>query len=360
MTNNLNIKTIYCPRSGLPLAQITNLCASNWPVLANFSQTFLHPIYNVPLPALISKLSSQIICLENNCWKPESTAESTELSLSLSAIMYSLGCIVQDSRNPAPSLPAFPVSIGAASRVLHLASWYFNLTSQRLTFPQYHPNTVDKNLLWQNFSAYLDACFTIKDEWESGKKKLEAEESIRLSQEASKEIRDAKIKIKLDYIKVWAWIDTQISQSPKYPVGRRETLKTLFLRGNLEPENWIADDIDDLSEAVFDLCDQGNDITHFIRQRLNGIRDALNNFYGSFTLLGGIADSGKDSVVVSDSETKKEKEFFENFDNQLIEMTELPPAPERTQFATLGLYLKAQAQHNILSRRWALLQSKRA
>lgn len=357
----MQVKTIYCPRSGLPLVQLTNLCSANWPVLSNFSQSFLHPIYNVPLPALISKLSSQLVCLENNSWKSESSSEEIELALSLSAIMYSLECLVQDTRNPAPSLPAFPVALGSASRVLHLASWYFNLTTHRLSFPQYHPNTVDKNLLWQNFSTYLDACFTIKDEWENGKKKLEAEEAVRLSQDASKEIRASKLLIKrLDYNKVWNWIDTQISQSTKYPAGRRETLKTMFLRGDLEPENWIADDIDDLSEAVFELCDTGNEISHFIQSRLNHIRDSLNNFYGSFTLIGGIADSGKDSVLVSDAETKKEKEFFENFDNQLIEMSELPPAPERSQFANLGLFLKAQAQHNILVRRWALLQSKRA
>lgn len=355
-------KTIYCPRSGLPLAQITSLVSGHWntPILHTFTGHILHPIYSVPLSALLSRLSAQIISLEAQNYKPESISEQIELSLSLSAIMYSLDCIVQENKRPIPSLPAFPISVGAAPRVLHLASWYFHVTSHRLCFPKFHPDIGNANLNWQNFPIYLDACFTIKEEWESGRKKLDDEEKAKAAAAAGKELKKENIYKVLDYKKIWNWIDIQISQSPKYPLGRRETFKTLFLRGSYEPENWLADDIDDLAEAVFDLCDQGNEITFFIRQRLAGIRDAINQFYGSFTLLGGIPQEGKESVVLSDAETVKEKEFFESFDSQISALSELPPAPERSQFPSLGLFLKAQAQHNILVRRFNLINSKKA
>lgn len=355
-------KTIYCPRSGLPLAQITSLVSGHWntPILHTFTGHILHPIYSVPLPALLSRLSAQIISLEAQNYKPESISEQIELSLSLSAIMYSLDCIVQENKRPIPSLPAFPIAVGAAPRVLHLASWYFHLTTHRLCFPKFHPDIGNTNLNWQNFPIYLDACFTIKEEWESGRKKLDDEEKAKAAAAAGKELKKENIYKVLDYKKIWNWIDIQISQSPKYPLGRRETFKTLFLRGSYEPENWLADDIDDLAEAVFDLCDQGNEITFFIRQRLAGIRDAINQFYGSFTLLGGVPQEGKESVVLSDAETVKEKEFFESFDSQISALSELPPAPERSQFPSLGLFLKAQAQHNILVRRFNLINSKKA
>lgn len=356
----MSAKTIYCPRSGLPLAQITSLVSGNWdnPILHTFTGHILHPIYSVPLPNLLSRLSAQIISLEAQNYKL-AAPEQTELSLSLSAIMYSLDCIVQESKRPIPSLPAFPIAVGSAPRVLHLASWYFHLTSHRLVFPKFHPDIGNANTNWQNFSIYLDACFTIKEEWESGRKKLDDEEKEKARLAAGKELKKENIYKILDYKKIWNWIDLQIAQSPKYPFGRRETFKTLFLRGSYEPENWLADDIDDLAEAVFDLCDQGNEITFFIRQRLASIRDTINNFYGSFTLLGGIPQEGKESVVLSDSETAKEKEFFESFDAQISELSELPPAPERSQFPSLGLFLKAQAQHNILVRRFNLINSKK-
>jgi hypothetical protein len=369
-------KVIYCRLSGLPLAEVTALCSQGWPLLSSFSRILVHPIYSTPLDKLLIKLSSQLLALETRNYVAESEAEKQELCLTESAIMHSLDAMwkpphwehweaLERFDKYQPTLPSFPIAIGCGARLLHLASWYHHLSSKRLTLPTFHPASATKNDHWENFSAYLDALQSVKEEWEKGRDRVFTEDQKRKTAEATKEIKSSAIYKRIDLNKVWAWIEHQISQSPRYPVGRRETLKTLFMRGDLDPENWISDDIDDLAEAIFDLCDQGNEITHFIRQRLNHIRASINSFYGSFTLLSpaSLNSSSKPGdtgnlATPADEPTQQETEFFESFDSRLANMTELPAAPKRQDFASLGLFLKAQAQHNILSRRWGLLRSR--
>jgi hypothetical protein len=370
-------KVIYCRLSGLPLAEVTALCSQGWPLLSSFSRILVHPIYSTPLDKLLVRLSSQLLALESREYKAESDTEKQELCLTESAIMHSLDAMwkpphwehweaLERFDKYQPTLPSFPIAVGCGARLLHLASWYHHLSSKRLPLPTFHPASATRNEHWENFSAYLDAAFSVKEEWDKGRDRLVTEEQQKRTADASKEIKSVNIYKRIDFNKVWNWIDAQITQSPKYPAGRRETLKTLFMRGDLDPENWVSDDIDDLAEAVFDLCDQGNEITHFIRQRLNHIRSSINSFYGSFTLLSpaslNSSKSGANEVganaLPADAPTQQETEFFESFDSRLANMTELPAAPKRQDFTSLGLFLKAQAQHNILTRRWALLQSK--
>ena len=357
-------KVIYCTRSGLPLAEITTLCTQGWPFLSTFQSTLIHPIYSFPLEKLLLKLENSLRELESKEWKADSEIEKQELSLTMSAILYSINSIwtpISSDRVYEPSLPSYPVAIGTGHRLLTHASWYWHLTSKRLALPIFRPSYADKNTHWENFSAYLEACESVREEWEKGRKRYETEEERKRKLDAVKEIKSANIYKRIDFIKVWNWIDAQISQSPKYPAGRRETFKTLFLTGDMNPEEWIADDIDDLTEAIFDLCDQGNEITHFIRTRLNHIRDTINNFYGSFTLLSSItAENSNNAAMPDEKQTAQEQEFFESFDEKVMNLEELPPPPKRESFATLALFLKAQAQHNILSRRFALLRARKS
>lgn len=356
-------KIIYCTRSGLPLAEVSTMCTHGWPLLSSFQSTLIHPIYAFPLEKLLLKLENSLRELERKEWKADSPAEQQELSLTMSAILYSIDSIwtpLSADRGYEPSLPSYPIAIGTGFRLLNHASWYWHLTSKRLALPIFRPTFAAGNTHWENFSAYLEACESVREEWEKGRKKYETEEERKRKLDAVKEIKAANIYKRIDFVKVWNWIDAQISQSPKYPAGRRETLKAIFLSGDMNPEEWIADDIDDLSEAVFDLCDQGNEITHFIRTRLNHIRDTINNFYGSFTLLSSIAAENNTEGAASPTETltTQEQEFFESFDEKVMNLEELPPPPKRESFATLALFLKAQAQHNILARRFNLFRTR--
>ena len=358
-------KIIYCTRSGLPLAEVNTLCTHGWPFLSSFQSTLIHPIYAFPLEKLLIKLENSLQELERKDWKADSLVEQQELSLTMSAILYSTNSIwtpLSSERGYEPSLPSYPIAIGTGFRLLNHASWYWHLTSKRLALPTFRPTFAAGNTHWENFSAYLEACESVREEWEKGRKRYETEEERKRKLDAVKEIKTANIYKRIDFVKVWNWIDAQISQSPKYPAGRRETLKAIFLSGDMNPEEWIADDIDDLSEAVFDLCDQGNEITHFIRTRLGHIRDTINNFYGSFTLLSSVAAENNAGGTASPTETltTQEQEFFESFDEKVMNLEELPPPPKRESFATLALFLKAQAQHNILARRFNLLRARSA
>ena len=350
-------KIIYCPRSGLPLLEVSALCSQGWPMLSSIQHSFVHPVYSLDLSRLIARLSKQITDAEQSEWQPPQH-ERTEMSLSISAIMWSVEAITQDStestrtKEMAPTLPSWPVTLASAARLLHIAAWWHFASSKRLALPTYHVSDRNENLQWQNFAAFLDAAYSVKTEWETGRKKYESADEIKRRTDAVREVKDEHIYKRIDHKKVWNWIDAQIAQSSSYPLGRRETFKTLFLTGDLNPQDWVIDDVDDLCEAIFDLCDQGNEITHFIRTRMNHIRAILNDFYGSFT----IVSSGGDSAMPSEDQTSQEKEFFAEFDRKVESLESLPPAPKREHFASLALFLRAQAQHNILVRRFNLFK----
>lgn len=354
-TAMLPTKLIACYRSGVPLASVTAVCSQGWPLLTSFQAALLHPIYQMPLSKLVLKLRDHLDVAETTEWSL-TEHELSEIKLCMSAIMYDLNAIwqaPQDSKQHIASLPTTPVAVGSAARLLSLASWYHFITSKRLSFPQYRVSPHNNNLGWENFSAWLDDAFEIKTDWESVKSRHEQAEEFKRREAAIQTIKAESIYKRIDFNKVWNWIDIQLADHAEYPLGRRATLKELFMRGDLAPEDWCADDVDDLVEAVLSCCDCGNEITHFINTRLNHIRQIINDFYGSFTLLSTVASDGKlahpDAV-----HTEQEKLFFSEIDNKLDALSAVPPAPKRESFASTPLFLKAQAQHRLLVRRHSL------
>lgn len=288
-------KIIHCPRSGLPLASVSAICSHGWPLLSTFQTTLLHPIYNFPLEKLIIKLNNELRDAEQVAWCVEQSAE-TEIRLTMSALMYALDAIWQPPAEATylwkqlePSLPSWAVAIGTGTRLVKLASWYHYATSKRLHFPLYRISTQNSNTHWENFAAWLDEAFEIKADWESGKDKLAHEDELRRRSAALLEVRADSVYKRIDFNKVWAWIDTQMKQYPAYPVGRRETFKSIFMRGELAPEEWTIDDIEDVHFAIVETCDMGNEISFFINNRLRQIRAVIEDFYSSFTLLSRVS-----------------------------------------------------------------------
>jgi len=303
----------------------------------------------MPLSKLIVKLKDHLQLAEQSEWLVKDS-ELLEVKLCMSAIMHSIDAIWQApaaSKQHVPSLPSTTVAIGSAARLLNLASWYHYLTSKRLSFPLYRVSVHNNNSEWQNFSSWLDDANSIRDEWEQGRGELETQEELRRRNAALLTVKAENIYKRIDFTKVWNWIDIQIAT--EYVAGRRETFKQLFMKGDVAPEDWVADDVDDLVEAVLTCCDTGNEITHFIHTRLNHIRAIIADFYGSFTLLNTVAktDAHPDTV-----QTKKEQEFFDEIDKKVDSLEALPPAPKRESFASMAHFLKAQAQYNLLVRRW--------
>ena len=355
----LPTKIIHCPRSGLPLATVTSVCSHGWPLLSAFQATLLHPIYNFPIEKLVVKLNSELREAEQVAWCLEQDGEE-EIRLTMSAIMYALEAIWQPPveathlwKQLEPSLPSWAVAIGCGSRLVKLASWYHYATSKRLSFPLYRISSQNSNIKWDNFAAWLDEAFEIKTVWEQGRDKLAHEDELRKRSAALLEVRAESVYKRIDFNKVWAWIDTQMKQHPSYPAGRRETFKTIFMRGEQAPEEWTIDDIEDVHFAIVETCDMGNEISFFINNRLRQIRAVIEDFYSSFTLLSKVSGEALDALdAVTPQEQAASSTFFSSFDKRASELEQLPDAPKRDSFASFPKFLQAQAQWNILKRRY--------
>jgi hypothetical protein len=359
---SLPVSIINCPRSGLPLAKVEALCSHGWPLLSTLSSTtggILHPIYGFPLERLIGKLRAELQQAEQISWCCMDS-EMREIQLSISATMYALDCMwlphpdaISQRKQLEASLPKWEVCVGSGTRFLALASWFHYATSKRLSFPLYRVSKLNNNLGWENFSAWLDDAFEVKERWEKGRESLKDAEELKLRTEALLTVKAENIYKRIDFMKVWAWIDAQMKASEKYPAGRRETFKTIFLSGDMHPEDWTLDDIEDVQMAVLETCDIGNEIMHFIQKRLKHIRAMIQEFYSSFTILssnsiGLLANPGE----ATEEEKKATDAFMSKFDSKLDILSELPPEPKRESFASMGLFIKAQAEWRILKRRF--------
>ena len=363
--SNLPVKTIYCSRSGLPLASVTALCSSGWPLLQTVSTTLLHPIYNMPLSGLLVKFKHHLDECEEAGWFV-ANHEITETKLCMSAIMYQLDAIwlppVEAThlwQQLEPSLPMDAVVTASANRLFKLARWYHYATSKRMEFPKYRISRKNDNLQWQNFSVWLDDAFSIKQEWESGRKELEREHQLRLRTEALQTINSEAVYKRIDFNKVWNWIDIQLAVHAKYPLGRRTTFKSVFMSGDMKPEEWTLDDIDDVQMAILECCDMGNEISHFINKRLMHIRAMVKDFYSGFTLINAVTSSSELSEAQSLQEQAAEQQLFAEYDRKAESLEQIPPEPQRNDYATLGKFLQAQAQWRILVRRFEEHQKRK-
>jgi hypothetical protein len=345
------------------------VCANGWALLSQpvFS-VFVHPSYSLPLGKLCRKLELQLIDADHaewNCPAPQ----LTDIAITMSALMYALDAMwlptddaLTNGRNIEASLPDTKTTVGCADRLLDLASWYFQETSRRITFPLWKPSRSAGNLNWHGFSAWLDACNEIRDDWSNAKRKAENKELLRSTEDVLKLVSQAQVYKRIDTKKVWNWIELQASEfSGKYPAGRRETLRSLFMNGEQEPEIWTADDCDDLIEMMVDTCDIGNDITSYIRNRVSNIRAAINDFYSDFTLIGASNTNryGESSgLELTSTEKAAESNLFGEYTEMLQSMTVCPPKPDASQFTNRVLALKAIAEWNIISKLFAARQAR--
>lgn len=340
-------KTIYCQNSGVVLGTLEVLILEgHLAYLESHSESvYLHPFYKMGNNVLLKKLEDCLHKCQEQGWVC-SHAEQQRLQLLCSAIMFSLDSIKQDG----PSLPSFQIAAASAGRLVGLTKWFFFASSQRLAFPLYSVSIRNENRNWENFKHWIDSAYDIRNTWSNGKRELQKEAEIRAREQSIKEIKSESFR-RVDTRKVWNWLHLQLADHLSF--GRLETFKNLFLNGDLEAHEWTTDDVEDLQEALLMYCDIGNDIMHFVNKRLEGIRGLIKDFYSSFTLLTKVGDSSK---FTNEQQTPEELSFFAEFDKRAELLESLPNGPKREDFATLGLFLKAQASHRILTKRFNALQ----
>jgi hypothetical protein len=342
----MKVTTLYCQRSGIAIAQIRLLTVGGAPYVRDASKLLYHPIYAKSLDEVIRITKRDLRDLEVEQFNPNAKLLQS-LQLDISAILYKLGALLDDYA----CLPNTKVTVGSANRIVSLASWYHHATSKRIKFPRYHPCKENSNDRWNNLSSYLDACFAVKDDWQNKVREVEDEELKEMRELALLEVKKSTTYKRIDHEKVWNWMATQMED--KYSAGRLVTWHDLWKNGDIEQEKWTVDDIEDLQFAVIECCDVGNEIMHFISTRLKHIREMIKDFYGSFTLLTGSRSVGTNAHPdLTPEEKEKEAAFFSEYDRRIESLSELPAAPQRRDFANVALFMKAEAQHRLLVKRF--------
>lgn len=349
---------LKCSRSGVPMLEITTLIGGGaWPLLntPQFTRA-IHPIYARPLHAIIGRMGDCAAALEDAGYIFAHEAQYLEAALTISAGLHAISAIwephIDSTKVPEPSLPSEAVTVSCLRRTHQLLSWYHFMTSKRLSFPLYRPTVSNTNEHWENLASWLDACDDIKCEWELGRSTRDIDADIEARKEAQEYVSVAHMVEKIDHRKVWNWIHIQLNADGRYAAGRIKTFETIYLSGEREPERWTQDDIEDVQQAIMECCDVRNDVYQFVVLRLRRIAASIADFFGGFNVL----DTPVHTVTTQEKE--KTEALLADYDAQLIGLDKMPDAPQREQFASLALYLRANAQHNILSRRWKLLQSK--
>ncbi len=338
--------TIYCQRSGIAIAQVRTLCVDGFPFIKSMEGLLYHPMYNRNLDSLLALLRKDLASAREANWILQGPA-AQHAALCMSAILYNLGALNDDYA----CLPCEKVVIGSGARLLALANWYHHATTKRLTLPRYRPHRDNLNVGWDNLSGWLEACEEVRTVWETGKDaNKRAADLSALTEKTQLAVRTKRN----DLPGTWNWIAVQLSDN--YPAGRITTWKDLWMNGDIEQENWCLDDVEDLMFAITECCDVGNEVMHYVSNRIKHLKEMIRDFYSSFTILSPRNLTGDASAHpdLSEAERAKEKEFFSEFDAQASRLTELPPEPQRKDFASMALFIKAQAQHRLLARRFNL------
>lgn len=362
IASNLPNKIIYCQRSGLPLVSVIALCSMGWPMLSTLQTAMIHPIYANSLERNIAQLKSALQAAEDIAWQCYER-EERELQLLCSAIMYQLGAMWEPAEGSIhqiePSLPSWPVTVGCGKRLASVASWYHHATSKRMKFPIYRVTRTAGNTKWENFGAWIDEAFEIKKEWEKGRSENVLKElDAKNREDAMETVHAERLYGRVDFNKVWNWVETQMAEHKEYPASRRVTFKDLFMNGDLHPEDWTADDVEDLQFALTESCELGNDIMFFINTRLRGIKSIIQSFWGNFMLVGSREDGPQ--FEMSENEKEKTAAFLSEYDSRAAALEELPPEPQQSAFENKALFYQAQARWNILKRRFDAIKAAAA
>jgi hypothetical protein len=343
------VQPVRCGISGVVLGSLqVNLVEGSIPFMQDFNRLeILHPFFAQSDYNLLKKFQESVTWFNDMEWhdRPD---QVQRLQVLMCCTLHRLGTLKQEF----PGVPSWPVAAGSAARVLSLAKWYLLQTSKRSALPMYSVSRMNNNIGWENIRFWLDDCYEIKTLWEKRTRQIEHEEELRTREAALKTIKSQHYS-RIDYRKVWNWIALQICE--EVGLRRLETFKSIFLSGDLEPELWLVDDVDDLVEVIVEHCDTGNEIMHCIRTRLAAISEHIRDFNSSFT----VVNMQLGSPETTKQEQEAESAFFSNFDKAVEVLQTLPPEPQRQDFTTLGLFLKAQAQWKILKGRFELLQRRK-
>lgn len=345
-------QTVNCHKTGVALG-VLEVCIveSAAPFVQNFqTMQMVHPFFGLSEYVILKKLEESL----NFCWSRAWEVDSRQIEriqILMAVIMDRLGIYRSDE----PTLPDESIAVGSAHRLFKLSKWWMDSTTRRIQFPTYSATRRNGNLHWENFKTWLDAAFEYRAAWEKAKAKVETDEELRIREAAAREARKSGGR-RVNLNRIWNWLELQFRGH--IPTGRIITLKEIFFTADLQPEDFLKDDIDDLAEAVIEYTDIGNDLTLYIRDRLAAMYEANKDYYDSFVVVNraGSFVSEKPTAL----EIQKENSLYKEYDDIVRDLLEPPPPPNPADFrGDVPLRLKAEARHRLLLQRWTFLQARK-
>lgn len=334
-----DIKTVYCAISNVPLLSVSTLCLGTWPLVVKFDGALAHPVYDLPHETLLRKLTNQLAECDRNCFQL-SDAALLQLQLTTSATLRAMNCLVSNAKRPS-GLPPKEIVIGCAGPLLSIAQRHLT-ASKRPALPKYRP---DRD--WSSFKGWTEAATQIYEDFYRAAVAPEDVLEHAISEAGESDMR--AVYNKLDTKKVWAWIEAQCTD---VPMGRLITFKELFTTTDLNPIEWLQDDVDDLTEVISKHCDGTHDVMHFVMSRCNSIRRQLREYNSGFSLL--TASSAESKLLDTPEQLGIEAEAISvtmtGYRAQAASLTAAPVPPSRKDFPKLVDFLKTQAEFNLISK----------
>ena len=244
--------------------------------------------------------------------------EKETLQVAWLAVLHSLGSIQQD----APALPPYYIVHKTIKALFSLAYWKAFLESQRFAFPTFKITKLNKNQRFENVDYYLEACFEIKDNYEKGLKDLVERDKVRAAERALAALR-SQWALPKSKRALWAWVRANLPE--KFQTDAANWMGTIFLGNEKTILDWDWDEILMMESIIIGECPQGTGILHAVRQRIDEIKKVHTDYKEAFTV----------DISFTAPLTKA------NEQGELVKIDD--PRPERKDFATNVLFIKANA-----------------
>lgn len=270
---------LLCARSGLNLGKFvpSSGLKSTPYVKAWKDATFLHPVFSLELPSLISRAQA--------CWQLEKAGirqyPMKEKQLIFLAMLHASGCIKQDYAG----LPSPKVVETCFPRLIELLGWKHETASDRVQFPKLHiyrhrAEASDIGL-FSTTSSWLDLAEACKDDYENTAKVRQREAKKKAQELALKNIR-RQMYSDISLKRLWNWFATQV---PQMILENNSDLEQLWYTEEARIQVWTVEDIEALEGLFLKHCELGNSVSHEFNKRIAQLNDWLRIYNDTFEIV---------------------------------------------------------------------------
>lgn len=272
---------ITCKFTGtaIGLLQISTV-AGALPFLSHWKEMqAAHPLFSLPSGKLLAFARGEYERLAKASKDGEaSTKEEELLCIAFVAVLHSLESIKQER----PALPSIELVQLQFPRLFKLAYWKHYLDSKRFAFPSIKLNRINDNETFETIPAYLDTCFSVREDYERGVKEITERAKVEAAEAAMRKLRDSWI-VPVGKKALWRWVRAHF-QDTKYQADAEGWISTLFLGAQKTILEFDSDETDLMEEMILNVAPGGNSIMHAVRKHIDEIRKLQQENKEAFTV----------------------------------------------------------------------------